>query len=270
MDIVGFGIDYPPHVDLVARWTTPSCSGGVGDGVICTASELVADNKGKLTSQRRVYVPSIEPAVHVYDLDTKTKQPDVEELLQKYPFKLGREILFEVDKRKTSPLRAADCQTAGRGWIVAVGEGEKIIVWKRKDGRDRIAAKGGIEDLLRSLSLLEERDDTPLTAGDADGALQEDALSVSGHIVSPILQAQTKQTNGVHSTTPPEEANVVNTIEVRRQLGTAVEAALEEPAGLQMNAAINGHTTIDEEAKNPTLPADDRMFLRSPSVEYVS
>lgn len=157
-DVVGFGVDFPSHVEMLARWTTPSCSGGIGDGVVCTANELYRDVDGKLGSRKRVYIPSIEPAVHIYDLDLKEKQADLDQLLQEYPFKLGREMLFEEDKRKNNALKAADCQTAGLGWLVGVGEGEKIVVWKRKQTTERKKAISGMRKLLRGLNLLDELD----------------------------------------------------------------------------------------------------------------
>lgn len=179
-DVVGFDMDFGPQVELLARWTSPSCSGGIGDGVVCTATELVQQQNGQLAARRRVYIPSIEPAMHIYDLDVKVKQPDIQDLLHKYPFKLGDEILFEDDKRKNSVLKAADCQTAGRGWLVSVGEGEKISIWKRRDTSEWSAAKGGLGVLLRDLRLSEDRDSSPEL--DSSGQLPKDPPEANGGI----------------------------------------------------------------------------------------
>lgn len=170
-DIVGFGVDFPSKVELLARWTTPSCSGGIGDGVVCTANEIVSRQDGELTTRRRIYVPSIEPAVHIYDLDLKTKQPDLEALVHEYPFKLGDEMLFEEDKGKKGALKAVDCQTAGRGWLVAVGEGEKIMVWHRKESETWLKTQKDLRQLLWTLKLSDEKDppsSQPVTNGAMD------------------------------------------------------------------------------------------------------
>lgn len=195
LDIVGFGVDFPSQVELLARWTTPSCSGGIGDGVMCTANELVRRENGKMVSRRRVYVPSIEPAVHIYDLDLKTKQSNLEALVHEYPFKLGEEMLFEEDKGKNSALRAVDCQNSGRGWLVSVGEGEKIVVWVRKRNTDWKETKTGIQQLLRSLELSDELESEHAVNGRAH------ASPSSGH-----EDVQTPQVNNdIRGDSPPED-----------------------------------------------------------------
>lgn len=162
---------------------------------MCTANELVRRENGKMVSRRRVYVPSIEPAVHIYDLDLKTKQSNLEALVHEYPFKLGEEMLFEEDKGKNSALRAVDCQNSGRGWLVSVGDGEKIVVWVRKRNTDWKETKTGIQQLLRSLELSDELESEHAVNGRAH------ASPSSGH-----EDVQTPQVNGDRrGDSPPED-----------------------------------------------------------------
>jgi hypothetical protein len=150
-DVVGLDIHYPPDVELLAKWATPNSSGAVASGLICTSVELVCEAHGKLTSKRKVYMPSAEPAVHVYDLDL-AKQAHIPGP-REYPVVLGKEIMFDEDPKKNTPLRAIDCQPAGRGWLVAAGQGEKIMVWKRKDDEILRDKNEAIYQLLSELRI---------------------------------------------------------------------------------------------------------------------
>lgn len=136
-NVVGAPVTVSSDVTLFARWTVAACSDNVADGIICSANELSYDvDRRSLSSQRKIYIPTTEPAIHVYDVDLDKPQGDVDELRRHYPIRPGDEILDEQHPVRDAQLRAMDVHLGGSGWIVAVGEQEKLCVWIRKEPLD--------------------------------------------------------------------------------------------------------------------------------------
>lgn len=192
---------------------------------MCTATELIRDQDGKMSTRRRVYVPSIEPALHIYDIDLKNKQSDLEALVHEYTFKLGQEILLAEDKRKNSALKAADCQPSGRGWLVAVGEGEKILVWSRKVDSAWRHAQVGLHQLLRDLKL-------------SDKAAPQSIIDMDTEAASPP---------------PPMHADAFVPRANGRENGNLYNGMNED----DRNTATNGAQSSREEAPDADSMADD-------------
>lgn len=138
-DVIGSGLDLSSEVEMLARFTVASCSECIGDGIVDATNELfLSRSTGKPSTQRRIYIPTTEPAVHSFDLKFKDED-ELTLVKRRYNIQLGDEILLEQDgdkDSKTSQLRAVATQAAGRGWMVAVGENEKFMVWKKKEKVD--------------------------------------------------------------------------------------------------------------------------------------
>ena len=141
-DVFGHHIEYPPEVEMLARWTVAAASESIGDGVICEdvslAWEQPTDEGGppRPVAQRTLFFPTVEPAVHSFPIRLNKRQANVDQLKQTYAIDLGEDILVEPEKRKGGQLRAIDCQSAGSGWLIAVGEHEKLMVWRKTDQID--------------------------------------------------------------------------------------------------------------------------------------
>ena len=141
---MGFDIEFNAAVELIARWTVAAASENVGDGLVCLSTNIeINSNTSKPHLQRNLYFPSTEPAVHIFPLDLETKQADLEQLKQRYPINIGQNILKDLNhgskgsnRDVQGQLRSLDVQSAGRGWMMAVGEMEKFCIWIRREKVD--------------------------------------------------------------------------------------------------------------------------------------
>lgn len=243
-DIVGFDLDFPSDTELVARWTTPACTDAIGDGVVCVSTELVKDTNNRLYAKRRVYVPTLQPALHTYDVDIYKKQEDLAEQLQKYPIRLGAEMLFEDDLHRKRPWRAVDCQPSGRGWLIAVGEGEKLSIWKRKLENNEFASMTDVRKLLIELKLVE---DDPIVNSPRPNNLNGDA-EMSRDTPQDELPASGVHLNGAESADDDYTSPFIS--------GQSTINGVSEEVAPQITAA-------------EIMEAQPFDSIRSPSVEYV-
>lgn len=147
-DNIGFHIEYASDVKLLQRWTMAGSSENFGDGNIAVDLELSVDADRRLSTQRSLYMPTVEPAVHKYTLEPGKRQKHLSAQHKEYSIRLGEEIIADSDKRRTAPLRAVAVQTAGRGWMVGIGELEKLMFWKLAEPLDLLEVKAALQRQL--------------------------------------------------------------------------------------------------------------------------
>lgn len=176
-DHVGFHCEFPGEVELFARWTMGASSENIGDGLVCIDNEILLDDAtGRISSRRMVYMPTVEPAVHAYAINTDKKQANLAAEHQEYHMRLGDEIVIEEDKRRNASLRAVAVQSAGRGWMVGAGELEKIVFWRKVDPLDQRAVRAAVQRRMNGEDIMLE-DEVP-------GEVPQTARLPNGHVDS--------------------------------------------------------------------------------------
>ena len=260
-DHLGVPVLYPAEAELFSRWTMAASPENIGDGVVCVDNELVLEH-GQLKSKRMLYMPTVEPAIHIYALDASKKQENLEAERHAYKIRLGEEVVVEEDKRKNAQLRAIDVQSAGRGWMVSVGELEKLMVWKKAEPLD-------INRIRLALQRQIDHDENMSEDGDEDGLPDLPSGShQNGTATNGVSPEPESQPNGQTDSQTVNGDHAMQEDEVDMQPGgrnEVVNGSVNEDPGLERSFHDDNADLGPASQQGPS-----EMAERSPSVEYLA